>query len=69
MIRTIHDGCKPCMRINGILNKWFNTEQRLKQRCLTSPWIFKMFIYNCLISACNDFRGMLIIDMETIQYC
>ena len=43
-IKSLHEGSKACVRVNGTLSEWFEIKNGVKQGCVMSPWLFNIFM-------------------------
>ena len=44
VIKSMYEGVKTCVRVNGDYTDFFNCDEGLKQGCLLSPILFSMFV-------------------------
>jgi hypothetical protein len=50
-VRSMYDGSKACVRVNGMLSEWFEVKQGVRQGCVMSPWLFNVFMDKCVRAA------------------
>src|SRR5678815_3765702 len=43
-IKSMYDDSEVCVRINGVKSDWFNINSGVRQRCVTSPWLFNLYM-------------------------
>lgn len=47
-LKSLYRDCRACVRINGAHTEWFNIHRGVRQGCVASPWLFNLFMDNCL---------------------
>jgi hypothetical protein len=69
-VKSMYDGSKACVRVNGMLSEWFEVKQGVRQGCVISPWLFNVFMDKCVRTACVDTSGIKVgeADVRMLLY-
>ncbi|GBP54494.1 Retrovirus-related Pol polyprotein from type-1 retrotransposable element R2 [Eumeta japonica] len=47
-LQPLYRGSSACVRINGADPEWLDILRGVRQGCVTSPWLFNLFMDSCL---------------------
>jgi hypothetical protein len=69
-VRSMYDGSKACVRVNGRLIEWFEVKRGVGQACVISPWLFNVFMDKCVRAACVNTNGIKVgeADVRMLLY-
>ncbi|GBP53546.1 Transposon TX1 uncharacterized 149 kDa protein [Eumeta japonica] len=65
-LQTLYRGFSACIRINGAYTDWFDIGRGVRQRCVTSRWLFNVFIDSSLYYL-NKYECKLRMDELSIK--
>ena len=57
-IKSMYDGSKACVRVNGSLSEWFDIDSGVRQGCVMSPWLFNVFMDGVMKEVRMRINGM-----------
>ena len=57
-LQSLYRDSSACVRINGAYTEWFNIEKGVRQGCVASPWLFNLFMNNCLTDLKENESGL-----------
>ena len=43
-IKSLIEGSRACVKVNGVTSDWFEIRNGLKQGCVMSPWLFNIYM-------------------------
>jgi hypothetical protein len=64
-VKSMYDGSKACVRVNGSLSEWFEVKRGVRQGCVMSPWLFNVFMDKCVRMASRD----MVEESEWMMHC
>lgn len=47
-LQSLYENSSACVRIEGAYTEWFSIQKGVRQGCVASPWLFNLFMDNCL---------------------
>jgi hypothetical protein len=47
-LKSLYEDSGVCVRINGAYSDWLNIDKGVRQGCVVLPWLFNLFMDNCL---------------------
>lgn len=66
-LKSLYKDFKACVRENCAYAELFDTSRGVRQGCVASPWLFIIFIVDCLLDLKENYRGLKI--GETLVNC
>ena len=48
VIRAMYVDSEACVRVDGEMSEWFGIRRGVRQGCVMSPWLFNVFMDNCI---------------------
>ena len=57
-LKSLYENSSACVRINGAYTEWFPVERGVRQGCVASPWLFNLFMDNCLTDLKESVFGL-----------
>ena len=65
VIKNFYNKATNAVLLNGSIGDWFRTTVRVRQGCLLSPTLFKIFLERIMTDASEDHKGTVSIGGRT----
>ena len=63
-VKSLYDGNRACVRVEGELSPWFDVLSGVKQGCVMSAWLFILYLDSCLSSLKESECGVKLGDLN-----